>query len=466
MKQKILLFVFLFSIVVASHAQKKVTAYAITGSQKGSSGWSEVKLVDVATGDEVQTVYKTAQQITLLNARTGKPIIKKEKDALQYSGKSYVLVSAPVKVIEDGKEIVERKVRTILTNAPHIAYDKPFATNSAACAYDKKHGRLYYTPMGINELRYIDLKSKTPRIYYFEDESFGVLSGPGDVPNQITRMVIAADGDGYALTNNGKHLIRFTTNKKSVITDLGALTDDPSNGKNSIHSQSGYGGDIVAHSNGDLYLITANRKLFHIITEYRTAKYLGQIQGLPKGFTTNGAMVDQGMSVIVCSSNSTLGYFKFDIKTLQAEKISGDHSVYNASDLANSNLLSEKKRKKKDHLKEEVLPAQPQPDAVADTRQKPTPAQLSGRNSISVYPNPVTTGTVRLTFRDQPHGKYIVQLIDISGKQISQQEVTVNNKIQVQELRLPSLITAGNYMIRVVDNANKVVNTEKLVVQQ
>ena len=83
-----------------------------------------------------------------------------------------------------------------------------------------------------------------------------------------------------------------------------------------------------------------------------------------------------------------------------------------------------------------------------------------------MYPNPVTTGTVRLTFRDQPHGKYIVQLIDISGKQISQQEVTVNNKIQVQELRLPSLITAGNYMIRVVDNANKIVNTEKLVVQQ
>src|SRR4030095_12531389 len=82
--------------------------------------------------------------------------------------------------------------------------DKPFATNSAAAAYDKKHERLYYTPMGINQLRYIDLKSN--KIYYFENESFGTVSGPGDGANQICRMVIASDGNGYALTNDGNHL--------------------------------------------------------------------------------------------------------------------------------------------------------------------------------------------------------------------------------------------------------------------
>ena len=94
-------------------------------------------------------------------------------------------------------------------------------------AYDKKHERLYYTPMGINQLRYIDLKSN--KIYYFENEPFGTVSGPGDGANQICRMVIASDGNGYALTNDANHLIRFTTGKNPVITDLGALTDDASN---------------------------------------------------------------------------------------------------------------------------------------------------------------------------------------------------------------------------------------------
>jgi hypothetical protein len=76
-------------------------------------------------------------------------------------------------------------------------------------AYDKKHERLYYTPMGINQLRYIDLKSN--KIYYFENESFGRL-GPGDGANQITDGY-SIDGNGYALTNDGNHLIRFTTGK-------------------------------------------------------------------------------------------------------------------------------------------------------------------------------------------------------------------------------------------------------------
>jgi hypothetical protein len=82
-------------------------------------------------------------------------------------------------------------------------------------AYDKKHERLYYTPMGINQLRYIDLKAKTPTVYYFEDEAFGTVSSFGDAPNQITRMVIASDGNGYALTNDANHLIKFTTGKKT-----------------------------------------------------------------------------------------------------------------------------------------------------------------------------------------------------------------------------------------------------------
>jgi hypothetical protein len=275
-------------------------------------------------------------------------------------------------------------------------------------AYDKKHERLYYTPMGINQLRYIDLKSN--KIYYFENESFSSASGPGDAANQITRMVIASDGNGYALTNDGNHLIRFTTGKNPVITDLGALSDDAGNANSSVHSRKGYGGDMIADASENLYLLTANRNVFKISIESKVASYIGAIKGLPEGFSTNGAMVEEGSKVIVASSESAIGYYRFDLTTMQAEKVSTTASVFNASDLANERLAFAKKKKDKKNAEE---PKQQLPEDV--TKKSPLQNAIVN-NGISVYPNPVTNGLVRVSFTDQPVGKYSVELIDITGK--------------------------------------------------
>jgi hypothetical protein len=195
---------------------KKLTAYAITGIQKGSSAWTEVRLVDITTGDEMQAVYKSANQIEALNARTGKAIKKEVVVAAVQEQKATPQTVRIVRKDDDGNTYtIEKKV--VFTHSGQANFDpsKPFATNSAALAYDKKHERLYYTPMGIAQLRYIDLKSG--KIYYFEDEPFGVLKGRHDIQNQITRMVIASDGNGYALTNNANHLIQFTTGKNQPL---------------------------------------------------------------------------------------------------------------------------------------------------------------------------------------------------------------------------------------------------------
>jgi hypothetical protein len=422
MKQKILLFFCLSLFCTALLAQKKTTAYAITGSEKGGSNWTEVRLVDVATGEEVQTIYQNEQDIKVLNARTGKEIAKKEA-----------------------------------TNAK-AATDKPFATFSAACAYDKKHERLYYVPMGINQLRYIDLKAKSPKIYYFEEETFGAMTNRRDIPNQITRMVIASDGNGYALTNNGNHLIQFTTGKKPVITDLGSLTDDASNAV-SIHDGSGYGGDMIADAAKNLYLINANRGVYKISLENKTATYLGFIRGLPRGFSTNGAVAEGGSSVIVSSSSSTQGYYKFDLNTLKAEKLAAAGPVYNASDLANGILAFSKKEKK------EETPAEKPVEETTTAKQQPAIADVIAKNSIAVFPNPVTTGLAKISFTDQPAGRYQVQLLDIAGKLISTQEVTVGNKAQVEELRIPENLAKGSYVVKVVGITTKVSQTTKIVVQ-
>ncbi len=482
MKQKFLLFLVMTSIITTLQAQKNdkksksTTGYAITAAEKGGRSWREVRLVDITTGEVVKPIYDSKQESEPLNARTGKAVVKKELSPSNTYRSVYSSTpsssTAQRRVVNldqvldkaNGKNVhinpnVHSYARVVVIGQPQQT-DKPFSTNSAALAYDKKHERLYYTPMSINQLRYIDLKSG--KIFYFEEESFGTVKHGGDAANQITRMVIASDGDGYALSNDGNHFIKFTTGKKPTITDLGALTDDGANTRYSIHSGGGYGGDMVADVAGNLYLITANRNVFKINIESKVATHKGSIKGLPQGFSTNGAMVEEGSSVFIASSESTVGYYRFDLNTLQAEKVSSGADVFNASDLANGILAFDKKKKEK--KVEETTPATV-PDVTDAIAKKGQPVETILKNGISVYPNPVTNGVVRLSFAEQPSGRYQVQLLDISGRLITSKDVTINDESQLEEFRFPELSVKGNYLIRVSSEVNKVNVTNKIVVQ-
>lgn len=460
--KKILLLLVMSTIITGAIAQKRkkaeqpLTGYAITSIEKGGRSWKEVRLVNITTGEEVRSVYQSKQETEAFNARTGAAVAKKDATATK----------APVKkVINLDNELAAAqgnpvRVRTVVINRS-ASYDKPFATNSAAMAYDKKHERLYYTPMGINQLRYLDLK--TNKFYYFENEPFGAVTSPGDGANQICRMVIASDGNGYALTNDANHLIRFTTGKNPVITDLGALTDDASNGTYSIHSRRGYGGDMVADASGNLYVLMANRNVFKVAISSKVATHLGAIKGLPDGFTTNGAMVEEGSKVIVASSESSIGYYRFDLTTMLAEKVSTNASVFNASDLA-SGVLAFEKKKKKDR-KNDLIEEQKQ-EVVQEEATKKSPLQDGNTtNGIAVYPNPVANGYVKVSFADQPAGKYRVDLLDVAGKLIQSKEVNINSGMHIEEVRIPRSLSGGSYLLKVTGVANKVSFTNKLVVQ-
>ena len=459
MKKSLLLLVMISFITVAFAQKRKkteqpLTGYAITALEKGGRSWKEVRLVNITTGEEIKSIYQSKQETEALNARTGNPIVKKDATATKVPAKKVVNLDQELAAAQ-GNTV---RVKTVVVHGM-TQYDKPFATNSAAMAYDKKHERLYYTPMGINQLRYIDLKSN--KIFYFENEPFGTVTGLGDGANQICRMVIASDGNGYALTNDGNHLIRFTTGKNPVITDLGALTDDASNGTNTVHSRKGYGGDMVADASGNLYVLMANRNVFKVAINTKVASYMGAIKGLPDGFTTNGAMVEEGSKVIVASSESSIGYYRFDLTTMQAEKVSTNVSVFNASDLANGVLAFEKKKKK--DRKDEVIEEQKQPAAEEITRK--SPQEIIANNGIAIYPNPVTNGFVKVSFANQPAGRYHVDLIDIAGKLIQSREVNVSGNMQIEEVRIPKTLSGGSYLLKVTNVANNVSVTNKLVVQ-
>jgi hypothetical protein len=470
MKCKILLLLGAIAIVPAVQAQKNkknkqspTTGYAITAVEKGGRGWKEVRQVNLETGEVLKLVYDSKQEAQPLNARTGKPIEATGKSAANAVTTS-VLKEMPVKKVVnldqelDPSRVSVRKVVYVRHTQP-VDMTQPFATNSAACALDTKHERLYFTPMGINQLRYIDLKSG--KIYFFENEEFGKVKGSHDVNNQITRMVIASDGNGYALTNDAKNLIRFTTGKKPVITELGSLTDEPANSR-SVHHSGNYGGDMVADAAGNLYLVTAYRQVYKINIESKVATYKGAIKGLPQGFSTNGAMVEADSKVIIASSESTLGYFRFDLNTLQAEKLTDGGAVFNASDLANGNLAFAKKKKDKDPVEPATTAA---PVETSETARTESVAERIAQPGIAVYPNPVTEGIVKLSFNEQPAGRYRVQLLDISGRVVGSKEVNINGGAQVEEFRFPELSVKGSYLIRVTNDASKINVTDKIVVQ-
>jgi len=457
--KKTLLLLIMTSFITGSFAQKRkkaeqpLTGYAITAVEKGGRSWKEVRLVNITTGEEIRSIYQSKQEKEALNARTGNPVVKKDVTVAKAPVKKIVNLDQEL-AAANGSNV---RVKTVVVNNNSNQYDKPFATNSAAMAYDKKHERLYYTPMGFNQLRYIDLKSN--KIYYFENEPFGTVSGPGDGANQICRMVIASDENGYALTNDGNHLIRFSTGKNPVITDLGALSDDANNANYSVHNRKGYGGDMVADASGNLYLLTANRNVFKISIETKVAVYQGTIKGLPDGFSTNGAMVEEGSNVIVASSESAIGYYRFDLTTMLAEKVSTTASVFNASDLANERLAFAKKKKDRKNAEEAKQ------QITEDLTKKPPLQNAIINNGISVYPNPVTTGLVKVTFADQPAGKYSVELIDITGKLIQSKEINVNSSRHIEEVRIPRSVSGGNYLLKIKGVNNNVSFTNKLVVQ-
>jgi hypothetical protein len=218
---------------------------------------------------------------------------------------------------------------------------------------------------------------------------------------------------------------------------------------------------MIADAAGNLYVLMANRNVFKIVIDSKVATYMGTIKGLPDGFTTNGAMVEEGSKVIVASSESSIGYFRFDLNTMQAEKITTTEAVFKASDLANERLAFAKKKKDK---KNETLPEPKQP-ATEDVAKKSLQQNSIQNSGIAVYPNPVTSRFVKVSFADQPAGKYKVQLYDIAGQLIKSEEVTVRGNMHIQEIRLPQAIMGGNYLLKVSGINNTVSVTNKLVVQ-
>lgn len=402
-----LLVLSLFSSLFAI-CQNDRFAFAITDVNKEGANWSFLRKIDLKTG---------AFSDVILNGTDATP--------LAFDAATKKQLTEPLKDARYG-----------------ITANAAFGTGVAAIALDKKNNRLYYTPMFIDQLRYIDLK--TLQVYFTNFEFTGVKTKAGDQSNIITRMTIADDGNGYALTNDGNHLLQFTTGKKITVTDLGTVVDAPSNNAVSVHNScNSYGGDMIADDDGNLYLFSNRTNVFKINLETKIATHLGTVSGLPATYTINGAAVNNNNQVLVSSAVDNSNIYTVDIKTLAATPVKSA-GTWRASDLATSNLLATRKTSPIVRILKAI--------------------QSNDDGRIQVYPNPVTENRFTVQF-NLPEGKYTVQLNDVMGRLVSRTKTNIIGEGQTENFQLPALSGKGVYLVKVIDHNNKTVLIKKILVQ-
>ncbi len=383
---------------------------------------------------DVQQQYGNWVYLRILNTETG-----------TFSG-TLINGMAEKQVVFDA--FTKKQITDLGTNKMGFSEQAAFSSGVAALAFDSKHNRVYYTPMFIDQLRYYDIKSQ--QVYYVTVPFTNKPMKSSDQGNIVTRMVIAADGNGYAMTNDGMQLIQFSTGKKIQIADLGSLVDDPSNKGVSIHNScSSFGGDMIADDNGNLYVFSARNHVFKVNIESRVATHVGVISGLPNGFTVNGAVVNENNQVIVGSALESASLFVVNTKTWAATPLKMNGTMWHVSDLANGNLL--------------VSGNKPTATNI-DLISKNIPGN-TGDNKINIYPNPVTNNQFTIQFNDIAAGSYTIQVTDVTGRQVMQQVVNIAGDNQTQVIKLSASNAKGVYLVKVTDPNSKSVFSSKIVVQ-
>jgi Secretion system C-terminal sorting domain len=394
---KIFLAAFFF-ISVSAQGQNERIAYTVTDSVRNGARWNYLRSIDLRTGNYSNIILR------LLNAN----------------------------------------------DTP--AHVNPGMINGvAAIAYDKKNKRLYYSPMLLDRLCYVDLR--TMRTVIVKNNFTGLMPKATDQSNVITRMVIGEDDHGYALTNDGRHLVRFSTKNNPAVTDLGSLLDAPGNNEMSVHNAcSSFGGDMIADDNGHLYLITSRNHVFKIKISNKVAKYKGTVSGLPQTFTTSGVAVDRSANrLVIVSSVDSSDVYTFNIRNLTARALDALHP-WLGSDLANGNILSTGNDDDGDHENRML------PDMIVNYHS-------ITNDSILLYPNPVTSNEFKIHFISAVAGNYSVDVMDAKGQKIMTKNVTTGGKNSTVSVSLPGLTSKGIFIVRITDDDNRIVFSEKIIVQ-
>lgn len=375
------------------------------------------------------SMQTNAQEIYALTGQPGTAITFKDLRSLDVSGatSSNVIFSAEAKSSVYSQNLQQNisETKTSLHNAQ--------TPSIAALAYDQKCSSLFYVPMFSSNI-YV-LNTRTNQITLVENTA--IKSEACTLGSHITRMTATKDGSIYAMSNSGSQLLKIKNEKgRYTVQDLGTIKDAVPNAEQSLSKmQTGFGGDMIADAEQNLYVLSAFKNVYKISLKNLSSQYLGTISGLPDQYTINGSAVNSSGNIIIGNAQGQALY-EVDFKTLQAkplEKVSS-FPIY---DLASPYFVNDE--------------------------ASPGPAELF--TGISVYPTKVNQQFFNIKINNEKiKGNLKVELQDLMGNKVVTQTISVLRDRSEFRVALKKM-NAGVYILNINDATGQTIFNTKLLVE-
>jgi hypothetical protein len=311
-------------------------------------------------------------------------------------------------------------------------YNNAQAVNMATLAYDASNNNLVYMPMFSSNIYVLNAKSR--EITLVENNVARVTAC--DINSHFTRMTTGYDGSIYALNNVGTQFIKISKvgNQYSVV-DLGTITDDTANAKNSFTTmETGFGGDMIADAEGNFYVFSASGNVFKVVTKDLKARFIGKISGIPDNYSVNGSAVNSKGNVVIASAKGG-SLYEVDLNTLQAKQLPGEQNLH-IYDLASKYFANDK--------------------------------AVSGNvfANIDIYPTRVDEKLININVNDKAvKGNIRLNVFDLSGKNVMKHSLSVKEGSLNQQVYLRNLVS-GAYLVNITDESGKVLLNKKIVVTE
>ncbi|MBE4951271.1 T9SS type A sorting domain-containing protein [Chryseobacterium culicis] len=378
----------LFLLLLGADAYAQQDFFAITGKDTQSITFNDFRTIDAAQGTSGEKVF-TAESSAKVFSQTRKGMIAEDKNS----------------------------------------YNNSQAITLAALAYDSSNNNLLYMPMFSSNV-YI-LNQHTKEITLVENNVARVTSC--DINSHITRMATGYNGNVYAVNNAGTQFLEIS--KKGgqyVVSDLGIIKDDSSNGKNSFTAmETGFGGDMIADSDNNFYVFSASGNVFKVLTKDLKAKFVGRISGIPDNYSVNGSAVNaQGKVVIASAKGGAL--YEVDLSTLQAKQLPGEQGLH-IYDLASKYFANDKA-------------------TIASTLA-----------DLDIYPTKVDEHYINVRVNKNIKGNIQLNIFDMSGKNIMTQHLNVKDNSSDQRIYLKGLLS-GAYIVNITNDSGKAIFNKKILV--
>ncbi|MGL6125755.1 T9SS type A sorting domain-containing protein [Chryseobacterium artocarpi] len=380
------LFLLLFSVGV----QAQQDFFAITGKETSGINFNDFRVLDGINGTSGEKIF-TSDSSSKIYSQTRRGIVVEDRNSFNNSQ----------------------------------------AVTMAALAYDSSNNNLIYMPMFSSNIYMLNVRTK--EITLIENSVARVSSC--DINSHITRMATGIDGHIYAINNAGTQFLQISKKNGSyIVTDLGIIKDDASNGKNSFTTmESGFGGDMIADVENNFYVFAASGNVFKISPKTLRAKYVGKIAGIPESYSVNGSAVnEQGKVVIASAKGSPL--YEVDLETLQAKQLQSENlHIY---DLASKYFINDKV------------------------------SSVSSSNTIDIYPTRVDEHYINVHINNKNiKGNLKLNVYDLSGKNIMSHSLSINDHSIDQKVHLKELIT-GAYIVSLTDESGKIMLNKKILVTE